>query len=71
MRTTPQELAAFVRGLEDDLLLPALWLVRRAGLGEILSFYEPDKQALESINDRLLAQNRPLYDFVQERMKEN
>ena len=71
MTPTPQELAAFVRGLEDDLLLPALWLVRRAGLGEILSFYEPDQRALETINNRLLAENRPLYEFVRERMKEN
>ncbi len=68
---TPEDLAVFIRGLENELLLPALWLVRRSALGAILELYEPDVQALEVVDDRLFTQNRPLYDFVQERMEEN
>ncbi len=68
---TPEDLAVFVRGLEDELLLPALWLVRRSALGAILEFYEPAEQTLEIVDDRLFTQNRPLYDLVQERMEEN
>ena len=54
-----------------DLLLPALWLVRRGGLGAILNDFQPDQQALEILEDRLFTQNRALYDFVQQRMEEN
>ncbi len=61
----------FVRSLEDELLLPALWLVRRAGLGAILDSYEPNERALEIIDDRLFTKSRRLYDFVQERIEEN
>ncbi len=71
MRSTPNDLAVFVRGLEDELLLPALWLVRRSGLGAILESYEPDERAVEIIEDRLLTKYRLLYDFVQERLEEN
>ncbi len=71
MRPTPEDLAMFVRGLEDELLLPALWLVRRSGLGAILEAYEPADRTVEIIDDRLFTENRPLYDFVQERMEEN
>lgn len=71
MRPTPDDLAAFVRGLEDDLLLPVLWLIRRSGLGAILSLYEPDERKLDVIDDRLFSQSRDLYDYVQERMEEN
>ncbi len=71
MRPTPRDLAVFVRELEDELLLPALWLIRHSGLGAILGSYEPDEGVLEIIDHRLLTENRPLYDFVQERMEEN
>ncbi len=71
MRPSPEDLAVFVRGLEDELLLPALWLVRRSGLGAILRSHEPDGRAVEIIENRLFSENRPLYDFVQERMEEN
>jgi hypothetical protein len=71
MRPAPSDLAAFVQGLEDELLLPALWLIRRSGLGAILTFYEPDERAVEIIDDRLFTSNRRLYEFVQERMEEN
>ncbi len=71
MRPAPQDLVTFVQELEDDLLLPALWMIRRSGLGAIMELYEPDKQAVEIIEDRLCTENRPLYEFVQERMEEN
>ena len=73
-RSTPPpaaDLAAFVRSLEDDLLLPTLWLIRRSALGAILELYEPAEQTLEIVDDRLFTQNRGLYDLVQERMEEN
>ncbi len=68
---TPEDLAIFVQGLDDDLVLPALWLVRRGVLGAILRLYEPDAQSLEILDDHLFTHNRRLYDFVQERMEEN
>ncbi len=71
MRRTPQDLAVFVGDLEDELLLPALWLIRHSGLGAILRSYKPDERALEIIDDRLFTADRRLYDFVQERMEEN
>ena len=71
MRPVPEDLVVFLRGLEDELLLPALWLIRRSGLGAILRFYDPDEGAIETLNDRLFRENRELYEFVQERMKEN
>ncbi len=71
MRPPPDDLAVFVRDLEDELLLPALWLLRRSGLGAILESYEPDEGTVEIIDDRLFTKNRRLYDFVQERMEEN
>lgn len=71
MRPPHQDLAVFVQGLEGELLLPALWLVRRSGLGAILESYEPDEGTVEIIEDRLFRKNRRLYDFVQKRMEEN
>ncbi len=71
MTPVPNDLVVFVRGLEDELLYPALWLVRRSGLGAILESYEPDEGTLEIIDDRLFTEHRRLYDFVQERMEEN
>ncbi len=71
MRPAPEDLVAFVRGLDDDLLLPALWLIRRSGLGAILSSYEPDERAVDMINDRLFKEDHRLYEFVQKRLKEN
>ncbi len=68
---TPEDLAVFIRGLENEFLLPALWLIRRSALGAILELYEPAEQTLEIVDDRLFNQNRGLYDFVQERMEEN
>ncbi len=65
------DLADLIRGLEDELLLPALWLIRRTGLGAILELYEPDEDAREILEVRLLTQHRALYDFVKERMEEN
>ncbi len=71
MRSPHEDLAVFVQGLEDELLLPALWLVRRSGLGAILESYKPDGRVVEIIEDSLVTKNRRLYDFVQERMEEN
>lgn len=71
MNPTPENLVTFIRGLTDDLLLPALWLVRRSDLGAILEFYEPDESLLEAIEDRLFAQACDLYHFVQDRRTEN
>lgn len=71
MRLVPNDLAVFLQGLDDKLLLPALWLVRRSGLGAILDTYEPDERAVARIEDLLVATNRQLYDFFQERMEEN
>ena len=71
MRPAPEDLAVFVRGLEDDLLLPALWLVRRAGLGVILRSYEPERKAIELIEDRLFTEQRPLYELLRDRIQEN
>ncbi len=68
---TPEDLAVFVGDLEDELLLPALWLIRHSGLGAILRSYEPDEGLLEIVDDRLFRADRQLYDFVQERMEEN
>ncbi len=71
MTPTPEDLAVFVGDLGDELLLPALWLVRHAALGSILRSYEPDEGLLEIVDDRLFRADRQLYDFVQERMEEN
>lgn len=71
MRPTPEDLAVFVGDLEDELLLPALWLVRHSALGAILRSYDPDEETLEVVDDRLYRADRSLYEFVQKRMKEN
>ena len=72
MSPTPEELITFLRGLGDDLLLPALWLVRRSDLGAVLDeFYEPDKRMLELVENRLVRKDRQLYEFVVSRRTEN
>lgn len=71
MNATPQELLAFLQSLDEELRLPALWLVRRSDLGAILDDYESDEKLLDTIEDRLFTQNRGLYEFIQERRKEN
>lgn len=71
MRPTPEDLAVFVGDLEDELLLPALWLVRHTALGAILRSYEPDAETLEIVDDCLFRASRQLYHYVQERMEEN
>ncbi len=60
-----------MRGLEDDLVLPALWLIRRFALGAVLDPYQPDEGLVDRVEDRLFTEARPLYDFVQERLREN
>ncbi len=71
MSPTPEDLAVFLRSLSDELLLSALWLVRRSDLGAILEHYEPDESVLELIEDRLFTSNRKLYEFIQDRRAEN
>lgn len=72
MSPTPKDLAAFLRGLGDDLFLPALWLVRRSDLGAVLEdFYEPDERVLELVEDRLFTQDRRLYEFVKGKRTQN
>ena len=68
---SPKDLVSFLRSLSDELLLPALWLVRRSDLGAIMEHYEPDESVLELIEDRLFTSNRALYDFVVNRRAEN
>ena len=72
MSPTPEDLITFLRGLGDDLLLPALWLVRRSDLGAVLEeFYEPEERMLELVEKRLFRQDRQLYEFVLGRRTEN
>lgn len=67
-----EDLAVYLRGLGDDLFLPALWLVRRSDLGAILEeSYEPSDRVLEMVEDRLFTQNRQLYEYVVGRRAEN
>ncbi len=69
---SPRDLARFIRNLEEDkLLLPALWMVRRSSLGAILKGFTPNEQDIEIIEDRLRIQDHSLYEYVQERLKEN
>ena len=71
MTPAPEDLKLFVQGLEDGLLLPALWMIRRSGLGAILETYEPDQTVVDVIEDRLFRSHRPSYEFVQKRLEEN
>lgn len=72
MSPTPKDLTTFLRGLDDDLFLPALWLVRRSDLGAVLEdFYSPDERVLELVEDRLFTQDRRMYEFVVGRRAEN
>lgn len=72
MHPTPRYLATFLRGLDDELFLPALWLIRRSDLGAVLEeFYEPDEKHLDLVEDRLFTQDRRLYEFVVGRRTEN
>lgn len=72
MRPTPKDLVTFLRGLGDDLFLPALWLVRRSDLGAVLEdLYEPDERLLELVEDRMFTKDRQLYEFVKSRRAEN
>ncbi len=68
---SPKDLVSFLRSLSDELLLPALWLVRRSDLGAIMEHYEPEENVLELIEDKLFTSNRALYEFVVNRRAEN
>ena len=67
----PMDLVVFLRSLDEDLLLPALWLIRRSDLGAIVEDYDPEESVLELVEDRLFTGNRALYEFVVNRRAEN
>lgn len=71
MFPTTRDLVVFLKSLEDELLLPALWLVRRSDLGALLDDQPLDERLLELVEDRLFTQDRRLYEFVMERRREN